>query len=514
MVNTLPLQPDKGVDQIIDPRDSVNALSSILSTPMGAKTIQCHPEFSFRDMLACLRGGIISAVFSCVLILFVAQGFMMNLIHPAANLPATMLWGGLQACVVACMLTGLVLMFVYSLECRKSLTIDPFGLVVNAKLYEGIETRLLVPWTWLARITVRKPAISWLGSTEFEMRTKYGTTYSLKWDEVMSSTVTETLIAAVKTLAPHAVIDFGDIQQERTDRQDSFTQLWLQSLSTSVKRERTGGLPEGAALNQDRYHIAGCLGSGGQGTAYLAVDSTTGTEVVLKEYILPVYGGQEAAAGSRQKLNREIALLSMLDHPHVVKLLDHFVEDYRGYIVLEFVSGVTLRQQVSGAGAHREQAVLDIAIAVCGILEYLHGLQLPVVHQDITPDNLIIQEDGSIKLVDFNVARQFSCDKTAAVVGRQAYIPPEQFRGKAEPASDIYALGCTMHWLLTGEDPEAMSSSHPMRTNKDVSTGMDRLVARATALSLSDRYANAQEMKKALEEYRDILGDGHMLKVS
>jgi serine/threonine protein kinase len=234
---------------------------------------------------------------------------------------------------------------------------------------------------------------------------------------------------------------------------------------------------------------------------------------VLKEYVLPVHGGADALAGSRLKLNREIALLSMLDHRQIVRLLDHFVEDYRGYVVLEYVKGTNLRQHVLDAGPASEQVVLDTAIAACDILEYLHGLQPPVVHQDITPDNLILENGGAVKLVDFNVARQFSCDKTATVVGRQAYIPPEQFRGKACPQSDLYAFGCTIFFLLTGCDPEPMSSSHPLSWNSDVSSEMDGIVAKATALSLDARYESARQLQNDLIAYRDALGGGTILKV-
>ncbi|HEY9772841.1 MAG TPA: serine/threonine-protein kinase [Planktothrix sp.] len=508
MVNTFSPQ----IDRVIDPRNSADELAHVLSTPMGdTRTIKCQTEFSVKDMLACLRGGVISAVFSCVLILYVAQSFMFNLLHPAAK--SGLLWSALPGCTVACAVAGIALLFIYSLECRKSLTIDPFGLIINARFHEGIDTRLLVPWNWLDRITVRKPMIPWLGATEFEMRTKYGTAYTLKWDEVMTSTVTETLLAAVKTLAPHAVVDFGDIEKERTLRQDSFTQLWLQSLSNGMKRERRGRLADATSLCEDRYKVVACLGSGGQGTAYQAIDNSTGLEVVLKEYILPIHGGAEAIAGSRLNIDREIMLLSILDHRQIVRLIDHFAEDHRGYVVLEFVHGVSLRKHVQDVGKMTEKDVIAAAIAVCEILEYLHGQQPPVVHRDITPDNLIVEENKKIKLVDFNVARQFSCDKTAAVVGKQAFIPPEQFRGKATPQSDVYALGCTMFCLLTGLDPEPMCPSHPIHFQSEISSELDRIVAKATALSEENRYASAADLKSDLIAYRDALGEGTILKV-
>src|SRR5262249_51278705 len=103
-------------------------------------------------------------------------------------------------------------------------------------------------------------------------------------------------------------------------------------------------------------------------------------------------------------------------------------------------------------------------------------------------------EDGEVFLIDFGAANEYVGVATGTLVGKQAYIAPEQFRGKAAPQSDIYALGGTMHFLLTGEDPQALSSSHPRAINKNVSDAIDELVAEATRLELADRIASAHEL--------------------
>jgi hypothetical protein len=502
MVFALPAQRR---EQIVNPCNGVSELSSIISTPMGAKTIKCHTDFTLRDMIACLRGGIISAVFSCAFFLGAARSFMMGVILPHSGKAGTIdLMGSLELALCACVGTSFLLMIVYSMDCRKSLTIDPFGLIVNSQLYEGIETRLLVPWNWLSLICLRKSQMRWVG-TDFEMQTKYGMVYSLKWDEVMTSTVTETLIAAVRTMAPHAVVDLGDSPLERVTMQDSFTELWLSSLSSAVQRQRLDNLVAETVLSDGRYKIIGCLGSGGQGTAYLARDQKDGVDVVLKEYILPAHAGSDALAGSKQRINREIELMRSLHHDRIVQFLDHFVEDYRGYIVLEFISGSELKDYVEKRGPQPESVVIDMALQICDILEYLHELTPPVVHQDITPDNLIMQEEGSIKLVDFNVARQFACDGTSTVVGKHAYIPPEQFRGKATPQSDLYGLGCTLFYLLTAEESQPMTPSQPQIVDAEISDEMDKIVRKLTALSLTERFATAKECAEELRRLRPQL---------
>jgi hypothetical protein len=407
--------------------------------------------------------------------------------------------------MLACVIASLVLLFVYSLEQKSSLTLDAHGLIISSNLHAKVETRLLVPWSWLDQVRLRKPVSNWFGSTQLEITTKYGGTHVLKWDEVISNTATETLLAAVKTLAPEATIDLTEWQRVRTLHRSTFTQLWLRSLSTSNKRQRTGPLAVGTNLSEGRYEVTSCLGAGGQGTAYLATDKADNQQVVLKEYVLPVSNASEPQSAASMYLTGEVALLSTINHEQVVKMLEHFVEDHRGYIVMEYVEGVNLRQSVRQQGQKTEAVALDLAIDICNIVEYLHALTPPVVHRDLTPDNFIMQPHGAVKLVDFNVARQFVGETKAVVVGKQAYMPPEQLRGTACVQSDIYSVGCTVHFLLTGVDPQALSVSNPLLINPEVSAALDRIVQKATAQSLSQRYASVSELKSDLLSHRQSL---------
>jgi serine/threonine protein kinase len=121
-----------------------------------------------------------------------------------------------------------------------------------------------------------------------------------------------------------------------------------------------------------------------------------------------------------------------------------------------------------------------------------------VVHRDFTPDNLILNNDGVLKLVDFNVAQQKDVTATGTVVGKHAYLPPEQFRGHPGTRSDIYALGATLYYLLTGEEPEPISVSRPRAVVGQVSQELDDIVARATAPNETDRYGTVQELEADL----------------
>jgi serine/threonine-protein kinase len=277
-------------------------------------------------------------------------------------------------------------------------------------------------------------------------------------------------------------------------------------------------MENGTVLDEGRYTILGTLGGGGQGTALRAkYEPARGKavgenhilkpnfellalnpDVVIKEYVLPVHRGQLTAQKTAEKLKAEAEILSKIDNPQVVKILDCFVEDYRGFLVLEYVQGDTLQSLVNRLGPQPEDQVVDWALQVCSVLSYLHHLEPPVVHRDITPDNLMLDQNEKIKVVDFNVAYQVDSSATATVVGKHAYIPAEQFRGKPVPQSDIYALGGTLNFLLTGLDPEPITRSHPKIIRPEISQALDDIVAKATSTDLSKRYSDVELLAKDL----------------
>src|SRR5262249_18389601 len=152
-------------------------------------------------------------------------------------------------------------------------------------------------------------------------------------------------------------------------------------------RERLTPLTEGAVLKDNRYRIDGQLGVGGQGTAYLAQELGANRSVVLKEFILPVYVDINVRRQALEKMQNEAAILKRLDNERVVRLIDFFVEDHRGYLVLERIDGYSLRKTIEQRGRMDEKEVRQLAMQMCETLSYLHGLTPPVVHRDFTPDN-------------------------------------------------------------------------------------------------------------------------------
>lgn len=336
-------------------------------------------------------------------------------------------------------------------------------------------------------------------------------TYKLRFSNAFAWVDPQTFFIELKSHAPNAAVNFAHTDIAIGDQQSTrYTNLWLQYFSSPDTRSRRGALPNGTLLNDGRYRVIKRLGGGGQGTIYLATAKSVDlsidalpteddeTFVVLKEFVLPVHRGAALAERQFELLHEEARILGRINHPSIVKLLDCFVEDHRGYLVIDYVDGDSLKALVLQNGPLQEALVREVAMAVCDILTYLHNFRPAIVHRDLTPDNLLCNSDGQIILIDFTVAHQLQTARTASVVGKQCYIPPEQFRGMPSVQSDIYALGCTMHFLLTGKDPEPMQQSNPKQLVPELSDAMDSIVARATAFDQTERFESAAQFKDSL----------------
>jgi hypothetical protein len=361
------------------------------------------------------------------------------------------------------------------------------------------------------------------------------------------------MVGAVNNFLP---ADFVDPELNKLVIQDedtSFTTLWLDQLDAST----TGRAIEvGSAIGNNRYVVEQLLAAGGHAMTYLACDKGSaqtnngpqeavtgngdatngdatngdatngdatngdatnpdavtdndsgseiartahgspplGERVALKEIVLPTAGGREIYERAMKNVMREAELLRKLDHTQIVKCRDFFVEGGRAYLVLDFIEGQSLRRIVNEVGPFDERQARSLTRQMCEIMQYLHSLKPPIIHRDFTPDNLILRPDCSLVLIDFNVAEQREAFETATVVGKHAYIPPEQFRGQATTLSDLYALGCCTFWMLVGEDPEPISVSHPATSKPGTSRELDAFVAKATQMNLSDRFQSAEEM--------------------
>lgn len=293
-------------------------------------------------------------------------------------------------------------------------------------------------------------------------------------------------------------------RQVREESPKSFTELWEQEMQDHFSATTFVPLKKGKLLRGGRIRILMQIAAGGLSAIYLA--ETPEKELrVIKEATLPPTLEQSSREKAKELFAREATILQRLNHPKIAKVLDYFIEDGRDYLVLEFVPGHTIRQLVRQNGPMKEEEALAYAMQVADVLEYLHCRTPPVLHRDITPDNLVVREDGQVVVIDFGAANEILGTATGTLIGKQAYIAPEQFRGKSDVRSDIYALGGSIHFMLTGKDPEALLTSYPRSVKTDVSPGVDILVAECTELELEKRVASAGVLYDKIEH---VLNNG------
>ncbi len=282
-----------------------------------------------------------------------------------------------------------------------------------------------------------------------------------------------------------------------------------------------GRLAEGTIL-QGRYRILGILGAGGMSVVYKAQDLRFPKVMricAIKEMVNNAPDPRVRAL-MVQNFEREASILATLNHPAIPQVYDYFVEGERAYLVTEFVPGKDLEALLNETeGFFPEAQVIQWAIQICDILTYLHTRRpQPVIFRDMKPSNIMLDDQGRIRLVDFGIAKTFQSGEKGTMIGTEGYSPPEQYRGIAEPRGDIYALGATLHHLLTKQDPrlEAPFSFHKRpihKYNPTVSVEFQEIINRALEYDIQKRFGSAEEMKRALlslKAARGIPATAHM----
>lgn len=255
----------------------------------------------------------------------------------------------------------------------------------------------------------------------------------------------------------------------------------------------------------DQYQIKAVLGQGGIGTTYEAQDlHNHGQSVALKA--LSLHHMQDWKV--LELFEREARVLSHLHHPGIPRYLNSFQVDTPQnryfYLVQELAPGESLAALVERGWHGDEGELRDLATQVLEILIYLHGLAPPVIHRDIKPENLIRRRDGQIYLVDFGSVKTTYRDtllRSGTVVGTYGYMAPEQFRGQAVPATDLYGLGTTLLFLLTGQSPAELPQQRlklDFRAQIHVSAWLANWLERMVEPAIEDRFTSAQEALSAL----------------
>ncbi|MDX6570901.1 MAG: eukaryotic-like serine/threonine-protein kinase [Gaiellales bacterium] len=261
-----------------------------------------------------------------------------------------------------------------------------------------------------------------------------------------------------------------------------------------------------------RYRVLGRLGVGGMATVYLAEDSSLGRKVALK-----VMAERYAEDGEFvERFRREAQAAARLNHPNIIAVYDRGEADGRPYIAMEYLQGRTLKQVIQAEGPLPPERAIAIAMQVLAGLRYAH--EHGVVHRDVKPHNVLVGDDGRIKVTDFGIAHAGDPQMTevGSIVGTAQYLSPEQARGRSVgPQTDIYSLGVVLYEMLAGRVPfegdssVAIAMQHvsdqppPLRSlAPDVPESLALVVAHAMLKDSAQRYGSAEEFAADLDRVR------------
>ncbi len=276
----------------------------------------------------------------------------------------------------------------------------------------------------------------------------------------------------------------------------------------------TAGLAAIQPLLKQRYRIVSLAGRGGMGAVYKATDIELGNRLVaVKEMSQRGLNGREKAEAVRG-FKHEALLLAGLQHAHLPRIYDHFLENGHWYLVMDFIAGETLENYLARMPGRRLplEEVLDYGIQLCTVLEYLHTRQPPIIFRDLKPTNIMRSTEGQLYLIDFGIARHFKPgqEKDTAAFGSPGYAAPEQYgQTQTTPRTDIYNLGAILHQMLTGKNPAQTPfffASLPLELE---GTGIQALLANMLALQMQQRLPNVIVVKQALQQIAMKAPRGH-----
>ena len=270
---------------------------------------------------------------------------------------------------------------------------------------------------------------------------------------------------------------------------------------------------EAGTIIDERYRVSARLGSGGMAEVYLAQDTLLGRQVALKLLHHRFAEDQEFV----ERFRREASSAAGLSHPNVVAVFDRGEWDGTYYIAMEYLPGRSLKAVVREHGALSPQDATDIVVQILLATRFAH--KRGIIHRDIKPHNVILDEEGRAKVTDFGIARAGASDMTltGSIMGTAQYLSPEQAQGHAvSESSDLYAVGVVLYELLTGQVPfegespvtvalkqVSVEPVPPGALNPAVTPALEAVVMRSLAKDPAARFVNADEFIAALQQARE-----------
>ena len=263
-------------------------------------------------------------------------------------------------------------------------------------------------------------------------------------------------------------------------------------------------ITKGQKIN-DRYEIKKIIGEGGMANVYLGYDTILERDVAIKVLRGDLADDEKFV----RRFRREAQNASLLSHPNIVQIYDVGEDDGNFYIVMEYIKGQTLKQLIKKRGKLTPAETVDIISQLTDGLAHAHDSY--IIHRDIKPQNIMILEDGMVKITDFGIAMAINASdltQTNSVMGSVHYLPPEQASGKGSTIkSDIYSLGIMMYEMLAGTMPFKGETAveiamkhlkNPMpsvrKENPNVPQALENIILKATAKNTKNRYNNVREV--------------------
>lgn len=257
-----------------------------------------------------------------------------------------------------------------------------------------------------------------------------------------------------------------------------------------------------------KYEILKLTGRGGMSKVWLAMDTHVNKQWAVKEIDKTTREFKDTV--DEKQTRREIEIMRRLDHPALPRIVDVIEDEESLCIVMDYIEGETLLQILKTRGTAEQETVVSWMLDVCDAITHLHSFDPPIIYRDMKPSNVMLTRDQRIKIVDFGIAKDYREGlEDTQPLGTKGYASPEHWSKRTDVRSDVYSIGATMYHLLTGKDP-SQPPYHmvPIRQiNKDLSSGLEKILIKATASDPDERYQSVADLANALESYKALEQD-------